>query len=326
MTKLSKPIPPVKTKEAKPKTEKAMVLYKAPKPKKVVVPHAMVEAVCGVTDPFCVHANGSKYPDASSVCTTPFFRRQIYTMTTDANGYANLLFSNQYARAMFAEAQVYVGNTVTAWNPFYTTNTITGAAGYRIVSCGFIIRKIVSPLNASGMVHLRVFGATTNSSLSTVDLKTFNASQVANVPLQNSDEIAVVFPHSAQMPQTFYDVSGDTIVVADSTAKGYLPITVGVSGGPASVGVLSIETFAHYELIFSDDSDLTQLSTPSPRANTALVTAAAHVTSTMQPIVIEGLTSFSKYVGLRAAQALTTYFAGPTAGMMVRSAAAQLVD
>lgn len=286
----------------------------------------LVEAVCGITDPFCPHSTGAKYPDASSVRTLPYTRRLRYTLASDASGFANLVISPQYAYLPYAIVNVAAGNTITSWSNFGGASAITGVSGYRIVSSGFVVRHIVSPLNSAGMVYIRQYGSETNTFIAPLDTTTYNSTAIANISVQDAKEIAVVLQRTSQMPQTFYAASTDTAFVGNSIPRGFASATVAVAGAPASTPILEIEFVVNFELIFEDSSDLAQVATHPPPASALLTSAAAHVTSTMTPVVANGLAHFGRQVATKAATALATAMFGPVAGATTRGALAITVD
>jgi len=297
-----------------------------PNPLPPKVPQQLVSQVCGLTDPFCSHAGGAKYPDFSSVRTLPYTRRQRMTLTTDAAGYANLVIAPQYNYNPYSTVNVYAGNAVTSWSNFAAYPTIAGVSGYRIVSAGFIVRHVVSPLNSAGMVYIRQYGTENGSFMAPIDTTTYNCTSEANVPVQEAKEIAVVLQKTSQMPQNFYFQTTDTTTVGNVIARGVAFATVAVAGAPFSTPVLEIEFITNYELIFEDGSDLAQVATPPPPANALITDAAARVSSSLVPIVRGGVEAFGKALVARATTALATYLGGPPAAFAARSALAITVD
>lgn len=285
-----------------------------------------VPRVCGITDPFCVHAGGAKYPDQSSVRTLPYTRRLRYTLVSDVNGYANLIIMPQYAQLPYANQNVYAGNAVTSWSNFGAASTISGVSGYRIVSSGYVVRHVVSPLNSAGMVYIREYGTENNLLIAPIDTTTYNATAVSNVSVQDAKEIAVVLQRTSQMPQTFYSPTTDSANVGNATTRGFTASTIGIAGAPASTPILEIEFVINFELMFADDSDLAQVATPPPAYSGALTNAAATVTSTLQPIVTQGVQALGKQIATKAATTLSTMFFGPAGGAFTRSALAITVD
>lgn len=247
-------------------------------------------------------------------------------MHSDAGGYANLFICPQYSYLPYSIVNVYAGNSITSWSNYGAASTIAGVTGYRIVSSGFVVRHIVSPLNAAGMVYIRQYASEVNSLIAPADTTTYNATAVANVSVQDTKEIAVALQRTSQMPQTFYSPVTDRANAGDSLPRGFGSATIAVAGAPASTPILEIEFIVNFELIFEDSSDLAQVATHPPPANALLTTAAAHVTSTMTPIITNGVAYFGKQIVTRAATALATAMFGPVAGATTRGALAITVD
>lgn len=270
----------------------------------------MTHKVCGLTDPFCQHARGAKYPDDSSERTLPFSREGRYVLVTDANGDANFLFSPSYEYAPYTYPSVATANVVTSWADFAPMPAFTAVSQYRIVSAGFELESITAPLTASGEVNLRSF-ATDASALAPVDLLTYNATATQSISLRRLDDCAVVLSHNSAMPQTFYRNADDTAPVATSQNVGLNPVTVAISGAPANSSVAVLRWVVHYELKFLDDSQMAQMATPPPEANLALTAAAKRVTSTLPTFFERGASMVTKYVADKALHALAARLGGP---------------
>lgn len=302
-TTITKPVQVVQTRE--------LVPVKAVKPK---IPESIVHNVCGLTDPFCEHARGTKYPDSSSVKTLPFTSHFRRTLVSDASGFANAAFLPQYSTNAYVTSFTAVGNSVTAWNAFTASTPIAGVNGYRIVSAGVKIRHIVSPLNSAGMIYIRQFPSETAASLDVVDTTTYNCSSSLDVAVQDAKEVCCILQHTSQMPQVFYNVVGDNLSWANISMKGFTLLTIGISGAPASTPMLDLEFFVHYELAFDDNTALGQVATPSVSASPVLTAAASAVTSTIVPMVNKSAEAFGKALFNKALTAVASYYAGPYAG------------
>jgi len=292
-------------------TPKSMKMYKQP----TTVGHKAVSALCGLVDPFCVHANGAKYPDSSSNRTLAYHYKQLIPLYSDAAGVNNYLFSPQFSYGPGVGALVYSGSAVTSWGLFPASAAITGVLQYRIVSAGFRIKRIGAPLNASGILSIRIYPFVSNSTLATgVDVAGYNCTDSIDIPLQDVKDLVVVYPRTSQMPEDFYKIADESNVVLNTTAKGICPIAINITGAALSNYAFILEHVVNYELMFDDGNGLSQLATPSPIANPILTSAASMITSTIKPIVTTGITSFANFVVGRAKQALLSAAFGPAAG------------
>lgn len=282
----------------------------------------LVSRICGLTDPFCDHAIGAKYPDDSSVRTLPFTYRSLETVVSGAGGadrrYANL----QYQFQPWHTANVSSGSTVTSWNNSVTNTVIPGASMYRIVSAGFILRRIAAPLYASGSIHIRTYGFKHMLNLNGVDLVTYNSSNQLDIPYQDCNELCVVFQHSDEMPQLFYETNFDTDITSDEVTHGFFPVSIFAIGVPASTAIYTIETIIHYELTFEVSSGLAQAATPPPPANHVITGLSNRVSSIMKPIFEHGKSEVGRYLQDKAKGAISKMLFGPVVG----TALARLVD
>lgn len=315
----------IKIKEPKVKQQQQLVM-RIPQ-KKPTISKEMVSKVCGITDPFCVHAGGAKYPDYSAVRTLPYSRRLVTTMTSDASGFCNLIINPQYSFSPFSAANVYVGNDITSWVNFAPyPSLIASVSSYRIVSYGYIIRHIVSPLNSAGMVYVRQYGVENGALIAPINTTTYNATAIANVPVQEAREIAVIAGRTSQMPQNFYSAAADVANVGNGITHGFSFSTIAVAGAPANTPILEVEFVINLELIFEDSSELAQVSTPPPTANSVITSAASHVTSSLFPIFKEGVMAVGRSLVNKASVALAGYLGGPGGAVAAKSALALTVD
>jgi hypothetical protein len=294
-----------KTPQKKNKTKQPAKAAPVKKPITGLIHSKFAHKICGLTDPFCPHAMGAKYPDDSSNRTLPLTHRSMFTLTTDGNGQVAAIWSPSWSNEPIAHPSARTGSTVTAWAPFDAQGLLSGVVKYRIVSSGFILRGVSAPLYTQGTLFLRSYAAD-RSALTPVELTSFNATYTKSTPLRDIHEVSFVTQHNSALPQTFYGIS--------STAVGYNPATIFVTGGPANTEVLTLEAVVHYELIFDDSEGMAQVATPSPPANSLLTSAASKVTSTMAPYFERGVLAASEYVAKRAMNAIATAVGGPALG------------
>jgi hypothetical protein len=256
---------------------------------------------------------GAKYPDDSSLRTLPYTQRTVFSLSTNAGGDGAMLLqpSFAYQARVFPDSVTYP--SVTNWNAKTFLLPFAGVSQYRIVSAGVRLRNVAPPLTSSGIVRIRGVPTDHNAALLAYDVAAYNAAYAADIPLQDVHDTAIIFQHSARMPQEFYDISGDLPDAHLTQPNGLLPFTVYMEGGPAGSKVLDVEVIIHYELSFSDASGLQQLATPAPPANLQLTAAAATVTSTLRPVFESGVRAAGKWVLNSAVTALASRLglAGP---------------
>lgn len=308
-TTTSSNIMPTKTKQQQSKKKKAprrSGTVSFPVRGTARLPEAAIHAVCGLTDPFCDHAISAKYPDDASTRTLPWMYRGLSTMNGSSAGDACRLYVPQLAYRPFVNYSTGALPVVTSFADAPSNNQVPDSATqYRIVSWGLRLRNITAPLSSSGIVHVRFWGMEEGGPfVGDTNVAAYNNTGALDIALQDCHDLCIIGKHSSQMPQTMYNVDGDSSVIQYWTAKGFTGITVYLDGVPADTPVLSIEHIIHYELVFSNVSGMSSLATPSPPFNPIITTAAAHVTSTMENAFASGLRSVGNYVVSRAKTAL----------------------
>lgn len=295
------------------------------------IPREMVSQVCALTDPFCKHAFGGKYPDDSPTRTVPYAKHYTATVTTNSEGNGCVVVLPNYLYRSSTTGPM-LGTTVDLTTSTFSAASVplASANGVRLVSMGVRVRNIAAPLSAAGMVHLRTYPNSNSSGFGIIDVAAYNGRQTLDVPLQDCKNVVVLPPHGYQPPELFYTVStiSPTTSVIDWVSPGYLPATIAVIGGPASTPVLQLEFVEHWEMYFGDDSEAGFLATPPPPANALVTNAAARVTSSVGNLFIEGVEAFGRRVVQSAATALGAAVSsrlglGPTPGMTI---AARIVD
>jgi len=321
---------PTKSKSKKSTTSsKAKKQVALPKKQPIVNPNKQImmrntHAVCGLSDPFCSHANGAKFPDNSSVRTLPMSLRGTFDLVSSPAGVACFLFQPTFKYSPQCLPVVLgPGGAVTAWADRAPMNTTLPATGYRIVSSGFKMRRVCAPLYSSGIVRVRSWPTANFASLDAMPTAAYTASACSDIALQDVKEFAAITQHNASPPQLFY--TDDELNVKDQTPNGYQPITVFVSGAPVSQTILVVEWVINYELVFDEESPLAQIATNPPPANSILTNAAARVTSSIPAFFEKGVDAVAGFIQRKALSALGSFLGGP-AGAATGTAMAMLVD
>lgn len=279
----------------------------------VVAKAQLLRQVCSLTDPFCAHANGAKYPDDSSYPSLTMRVAYIKMLPTDASGNGAKLFlprSGDYGQMASGDVTSYPTTTFSTWGTAPVAPP-SGATHYRITAVGIRLTRITPPLTSSGMVRLRAFAASDGAPLGSIDVDTLKASKSLDVALQDCTQVGIVFMHTNQRPSAFYALRTNQNVIDESDTSGFGPITIAVSGGPASVDALQIEYIQHTEYLFNDSSDLALLATPAPVANPLVTNAAAAVSSLADYTfhrTVQAATSFITSAARRAVDALASRY------------------
>jgi len=276
----------------------------------------LVRAVCSITDPFCTHAVGGKYPDDSSVKTAAWAYRTRVVMSSDTGGNLGYLFAPNYNYQPYlvgapASASQCSFSTYTAGAPIANTSL------FRIVTWGAKITRVVAPLNASGMVHVRVLGVQDGLGLDSIDMLSYARSESFDCAVQDCKAVSITGTHTAQMPQVFYGPTATTPTnsILTWTAAGFTPITISVTGAPVSTAILEAEIWVNYELTFDESSSMGLFATPPPSANMVVTGAAAKVSSSLPAITKNG-DDVGSTIRKTAAGAVAGFFGGPAAGAL----------
>lgn len=270
---------------------------------------ALTRQVCAITDPFCKHAIGAKLPDNSSVRTLTYSRHVQTTLATDVSGRGGLLILPNYNYWPFVETSVGVGGfgvpvAMTPSIPFSNT------ALYRIVSCGVKISSVAAPLNASGLVRIRSFNDSNGAGYNPINYSSFATPDYIDIPLRETNGIAVVSVPLPMPRQSFYDPL-TTTPSSDAThwqAPGFGAIGVSLMGGPVSTDVIVVELFLNMEIVFEEGNSMALLASPPPPANQALVNASSKLTSLSTFVFDKGISAASSWIERKAMAAIGAYF------------------
>jgi hypothetical protein len=255
--------------------------------------------VCGITDPFCNAAAGAKYPDDSSLRTLSWSYHNRATIASNASGFGGCLLLPSLAYVPLVNSTAVAGNgDITLDVGSALPGLLSDINVFRIVSCGYKIRAVIAPLYQSGMVHIRALSQESTTGIGVVNGYSYAASQALDVRLQDCKEVTIFNPHTSAPPTNFYSSGGVTPsnVITTWSPSGFSPISVLITGAPASQVVLEVEYFVHYELMFNDVSQMTLLATPPPPANALVTSAANHITSRLTAIMATGAAAAGKEI------------------------------
>jgi len=254
-----------------------------------------VAKICGLVDPFCSHAMGSKYPDASSVKTLPFTVQFEQILSSDAEGELGALLAPQVGFSPVSTTSV-VGTVMTQTAfPAAPVPVLSGAQKYRIVSCGVILKSIAPLLTASGMISVRSIPSEVGTNLTLITGNSYGVSQVKNIPLVDLTDTGIIFEHSSQIPTAFYPIETSALV-ADWLAPGFTPVTVYGQGLPASTSCIHLQFVMHLEYFFDDGSALALATTPAPQPQPWLTDTSTKLTAHLGNYFAESSSKLSTYI------------------------------
>ncbi len=283
-----------------------------------------VRSICALTDPFCEHSLGVKYPDSLSSKTLAYQLVGRTTVATGTGGAGALLFVPGY-NTFFAVGDATTTPGVVTYGA--ASSLLTSAivpATYRIVNFGIEIRNLVAPLNSSGMIRIRGYSQKTGTTLTATSTSNYGCDWHEDIPMSGFRYCAVV-GKKLDVTSSFMVAPATTHPTGNVTnwaSPGWGAFQVAVEGAPVSVSALDIVVTVNYELAFDDSSDLNLLTTPSPAINLPLQQAASVVSKAAGNVFLESVKSASSSFARAAVKAISGYFGGPAAS----SAVALVVD
>lgn len=289
----------------------------SPPPKLTRQPRAAthVPLVCSLTDPFCEHARQGRYPDANGVRSLSYPLRTMFTISTTPSGQNAFLLTPNFLNGWALPFSGGAFPNVTFGNAFGPRAVISAATNVRLVSWGFKISHISTPLSSSGVVMIRGFASQVGASMLNMDVSTMNADVIANIPLQDCSEVAIIGKRANTNSQFYTSPSGILPAGAAGVTLyngfGWNAYVIAISGGPASAGVLNVEIFENWEIVIDDGDATAQLMIKPPTANNVATKAAAIVTSTAETVFLRGVGMASAYIKRAAITALGGLLAGP---------------
>lgn len=299
------------------------------------VSRAALEHVCGLNDPFCPAAKLSKVPDNAGINSLnyPLHTRSALASSAAGDGAYIMLPTYTYSNKKAGDTAAGLANVAfdsATVNDLGLAPRLSGVAGYRINTWGFVLRNIVAPLSSSGMVHIRGFNEKDLSNLSGVtqtDTVGYNCDFSADIPLQDLKEVAVLGSRTGPDSVIFHAPEFLTNYgVEDWVSQGWGYITVSFSGVPASQDVIDIEFFVNYEVTFNSQESTALLMTPPPRSTPLIKEAADIVASEARSVFKDGIASVSNFMLRRAALALGSLVSARTGGMAGGALRAITVD
>jgi len=279
--------PPTKSKKkvVKPLSKRKNTKLKAPK--------HIVTQICGLNDPFCKHSIGAKYLDNSNTRSLPYTTHTRANLLTQGTGQGAVFIVPSYVYSGFNNYTTLVTNTATFTTARTASGNPTNVTHCRIVTCGLILRNVVSPLSSSGMVRIRIFYGS-GGNLTTVDTLSYNCDDYFDIPLQNCKETVIILKRVDDTAQEFKylsDLDGTSAPFAGNC--GFCSVLISVDGAPVSTSVLDFELFTNVEIKLSDNDTLAQIQTPTPPYQLITASAAKVVSSSASSIFSTGIKAAS---------------------------------
>lgn len=237
-----------------------------------MIPHSLVEKVCSNYDPFCQAARGAKLFDENTAPSLTYSSRDVFPLTTNANGVALVWFNGSPSNT-WATATVVAG-AVTAWtaaqSTFYNNVTLAGLARWRTVSGG--IRYMTTQAWSTATGHMIVTETTESLDVAVVGqvAGSLTLGPLAHtIPLRDAQFTCV---------QRQLGMNAKTYKEATSHNPYYTGFTVYANGTPSTT-IGYIEVVVNYEWIPDASTVYQAFSTPAA-PNIPLVTNAVATLAT----------------------------------------------
>lgn len=266
--------------------------------------------------------------DLSSIRSLAYPYHIRTTLATDATGTGALLFLPNYTYlpqnvGAFAGAGIYNFPAAMTAGPSLT------ASAYRITGMGIIIRSTVAPLSASGMVRVRGYNTKFGTSLTTVDVNTYNCDFYEDQPVFACKETAILAKRTDNSSEFWRAPSETTSGTGINTwiSPGWGAIVVAVDGCSATTTILDVEIIVHFEIQLADSDTTAQLATAPPPYVPVVKQATDMVSSTAQNVFTAGLRSVGAYIERKASSALKSLlYNNPRTAPAVMAYDALMVD
>lgn len=230
------------------------------------------------------------------------------TLNTDGNGYGAALIIPSYSYYPINWSTTATSGTYT-FTSSRSANGAMSAASVRLISYGIVVRKVVAPLDASGMVRVRGFASKKISDVSSsVVGSTYNCDFSKDIALSNCNEVAVVGRRFDASAKLFVDPANldTTAFPASNAGVGFGVIVISVDGGPLTSAVLDIEVFLHWEIMIPDNDSAAILQTASKPQNLLVQKASEAISSSAENVFERGVKAAADYVERYAVSALTS--------------------
>jgi hypothetical protein len=248
----------------------------------------LLKQICAITDPFCDHALGSKWPDMNTLRSLPYTVRGFQTITLDASGNGCALF-----------CPVWLGGVATG-TVTGTTCGFTGNLGYwpgitgitpgqvRLVSGGLTIANTGAPMTSGGVLVVASVAGGESVNLASIDMGSYLQQEIRSRPFAAciNAPAACVFRPGGTISRQFNNTIAPQSVSAANTWD-WNSFCVMVQGGVANGAVVRVEFFLHFELTFPKGDAFNLMLTPAAPNNTFLQQAAADITSSIQTVAVD---------------------------------------
>lgn len=271
-------------------------------PRRVMKDHPQHKLLCGITDPFCVHARGAKLPDESSVPTFPWQFKTLVPVSTGAGNAASGLIcaNNNFGYRTSTLAPTADGAITIAQLTNWTGAgaALTNFAAGRIVSFGVVFHPTLDFSTSKGYV---IFGEVpklvSGTTFLTGSLDYVNTKIVELIP---GRQLSWVSRPQGPLSRQFhtFDPSMDD--------EGFSSLHFEIAGGPANSVVGLLEIVINLEVIpVNNNAVLSKLATPAAPHVPKVLAAQNKVMTSVGSFIEGGMEAVGARISQFAGEALT---------------------
>lgn len=279
-------------------------------PRKIVSKDPLMtkSAICAVTDPFCPHAKGARWPDGNGASTMTYQGRGLRTFTTFSNG-GQIFYVTPQINYQFLTASSYLTGTYTMLSAYSQTGTSSlssYASTARVVTSGIIIRNVLPALTAAGIMIVTRMGSmpAVSAAITAGDMV---GNQITTYSIVAGMEIPIIF-HPQGIDARDFKAANTSSTIVD----GWDTIKVEIIGAPASTLTLSVEFITNVELTLAPSfNEISQFVSTTSVVSVPLQTVANKISKSVSEIAYDSLKQFGSSVATKAATAVGSYFGGP---------------
>lgn len=246
--------------------------------------HALVHAVCSVTDPFCEVAKSARFPDGTATKTMGIQSQQYIQLLTNNVGSCAMAVCPA-APYTWTAVPPGAGLTSGTFPTSYAENS-SGLASWmaanvqqwRLVSFGIQVTPMSNPMNLSGTIIMQeaadqaMLGTSYNTAI-TSTTSFGSSSEVSIMPFAANKPMSWIARPGGPSSRTFQNVGTAT---SDSSYD-WSRVWVFINGAQASSYVALVRIVANYECVLTPGLITSQLATRAPPQNGAVTAATQAV-------------------------------------------------
>jgi hypothetical protein len=234
--------------------------------------------LCGLVNPFCPEAVGSKWPDIGAEFTTPYTTRVLISVSTLLSSAQGGNFTTPWLSTQSYTASTVSANAITAWTASATdpnySNLNANYKDYRVVSWGIKYNTTMAWTSSTGTIQIgyTCYDATTAASLPCNSLMTATDMEMFRV----TDAEFIFISRPTDMSSSDYGAVSSAQVWLNWT---YPLLTINAAPQNTTLGY--IELVAHYELRALAATAVINTSTRPSAPNSTLMEAASSLRDMM---------------------------------------------